>query len=573
MSGLVHDSILGNLIRLASRGRWFQYPEEKNPALWQQYVNHDKSGRMAYTGHLEPENVPEDVPEPDRADSGSMTRVPSSTWSDNGRRYQGMTGVNIDPEKGRDTVIVDWWDDHDPENPQNWPMWKKVVVTFELCLLTFSVYIGSSIFTAGIQSVMEQFHISEVAATLGLTLFVAGYGLGPLLWSPMSEVPQIGRNPIYIATLIVFVALQVPVALAGNLGTLLAFRFLTGFFGSPALATGGASIADMFRPSKRAYGIGIWGISAVCGPVVGPLVGGFAAQAKGWTWTIWELMWLSGFTLIVLIIFLPETSSSNILYRRARRLRRLTQRSNLRSEPEIAAEGLTARELVMMTLVRPFTLNFLEPMVFLLNLYIALIYGLLYVWFESFAIVFEGIYHFNLGQQGLAYIGILTGALLTIPPYYWWMHRYLEPRFDPQTGNLPPEARLPPAIVGGFFIPICLFWFGWSARASVHWIMPIVGSGFFTVGAFLLFNPVLNYLSDAYPVYAASVLAGNDLFRSSFGAGFPLFATAMYKNLGVAWASSTLAFLAIAFIPIPVVLMKYGETLRKNHSRFARKDI
>lgn len=116
-------------------------------------------------------------------------------------------------------------------------MWKKAFVTLEICLLTFSVYIGSAIFTPGIPSVTQEFHISSVAATLGLTLFVAGYGLGPLIWSPMSEIPQIGRNPVYIATLAVFVALQVPTALAGNLGTLLAFRFLTGFFGSPALAT------------------------------------------------------------------------------------------------------------------------------------------------------------------------------------------------------------------------------------------------------------------------------------------------------------------------------------------------
>ncbi|PWY84823.1 MFS general substrate transporter [Aspergillus heteromorphus CBS 117.55] len=580
MSTLIQDSIAGHALRLLSRGRLFRYAEEKDPSLWRRFVNLDKSGRMAETGHPGPE------PEPD-ADSGSMTQVPSSrsqrrppitqypsqAWSSNGQRYQGMTGATINPEKGRDVNVVDWWDENDRENPQNWPLWKKTVVTSEICLLTFSVYIGSAIFSAGIPDVMQKFHISQVAATLGLTLFVAGYGCGPLLWSPMSEVPQIGRNPVYIATLAVFVALQVPTALAGNLGTLLAFRFLTGFFGSPALATGGATISDMYRPSKRAYGIGIWGMSAVCGPVLGPLVGGFAAQAKGWRWTIWELMWLSGFTLVVLTIFLPETSSTNILYRRARRLRRLTHRHNLRSEPEIEIAGLTARELAMITLVRPFTLNFLEPMVFLLNLYIALIYGLLYVWFESFAIVFGEIYHFNLGQIGLAYIGILTGVIITIPPYYWWMHRYLEPKFDPVTGALPPEARLPPAIIGGLFIPVCLFWFGWSARPDIHWIMPIVGSGFFAVGAFLLFNPVLNYLSDAYPVYAASVLAGNDLFRSSFGAGFPLFATAMYRNLGVDWASSTLAFLAVAFVPIPVVLMKYGETLRKKHSRFARKDI
>lgn len=110
-------------------------------------------------------------------------------------------------------------------------------VTFEICLLTFSVYIGSAIYTAGELNLMNEFKIGQVPATLGLTLYVAGYGLGPLIWSPLSEIPPVGRNPVYIATLAIFVALQVPTALAGNLGTLLAFRFLTGFFGSPALAT------------------------------------------------------------------------------------------------------------------------------------------------------------------------------------------------------------------------------------------------------------------------------------------------------------------------------------------------
>ena len=124
--------------------------------------------------------------------------------------------------------------------------------------------------------------------------------------------------------------------------------------------------------------------------------------------------------------------------------------------------------------------------------------------------------------------------------------------------------------------------------------MPIIGSSFFSFGTFLLFNSVLNYLPDAYPEYAASVLAGNDFMRSSFGAGFPLFATAMYDNLGVAWASSTLGFLSIAFIPIPFVLyrvsswhpfwspgktlwlirrrLQYGAQIRKK-SKNARQDF
>jgi MFS transporter, DHA1 family, multidrug resistance protein len=147
----------------------------------------------------------------------------------------------------------------------NWSKPKKFWVTFCICFLTFSVYIGSAIYTAGILDVTEKFGVSRVAATLGLTLFVLGYALGPMLWSPMSEVPQVGRNPIYISTLALFVVLQVPTALATNFGMLLAFRFITGFVGSPSLATGGASIGDMYNPAHRTYGIAVWGVGAVMG--------------------------------------------------------------------------------------------------------------------------------------------------------------------------------------------------------------------------------------------------------------------------------------------------------------------
>lgn len=233
------------------------------------------------------------------------------------------------------------------------------------------------------------------------------------------------------------------------------------------------------------------------------------------------------------------------------------------------------KDVAMMTLVKPITLNFLEPMVFLLNLYTALIYGLLYIWFESFPIVFTEIYSFSLSQEGLAYIGILVGAFIVLPPFFWYLHRYVEPQSN-AAGELKPEKRLPAAFVGAFCIPICLFWFDWSAGRT-HWIMPIVGSAWFSIGAFLLFTSVLvlNYLPDAYPDSAASVLAGNDLMRSSFGAGgFPLFARQTYTRLGVDWASSLLGFLAIfCFIPIPFVLYRYGEGIRRSHSRYARKDF
>lgn len=97
------------------------------------------------------------------------------------------------------------------------------------------------------------------------------------------------------------------------------------------------------------------------------------------------------------------------------------------------------------------------PQVFLLNLYIALVYGLLYIWFESFVLVFIGVYGFGLGMEGLSFIGILVGAFVVIPPYFFYMWKYLEPQFD-ENGEIQPEKRLYPCCVGAFCIPICLFW-------------------------------------------------------------------------------------------------------------------
>ncbi|KXH52139.1 multidrug resistance protein [Colletotrichum nymphaeae SA-01] len=572
---LLRDTAFGHVVRFVTKSklRQFQYYEERYPEVWREYVDADKTANVARYGQVEPPDKESDETknEDDELWRGGASFDSARTRVPGDEEYNELSGTRIDPEKGKNIHLVSFLP-NDPENPQNWSLKKKVFVTFQICLLTVGVYVGSAIYSAGVLDVMQVFGVSQVAALLGLTLFVAGYGLGPMIWSPLSEIPQIGRNPIYISTLLLFVLLQIPTALAVNFGMLLAFRFITGFVGSPVLATGGATLADIWSPKKRAYAMGIWGVAAVCSPTLAPTIGGFAAMAKGWTWPIWELMWLSGFAFVLLFICLPETSANNILYRRAKRLRKVTGNNKLMSESELMAEDMNPRDIMMISLVRPFTLNFTEPMVFLLNLYIALIYGLLYIWFESFPIVFTGIYGFSLGLQGVAFMGILVGALIVIPPFFWYLHKYLEPQFN-ENGDIQPEKRLPPAFIGGFAIPICLFWFGWSARPDVHWIMPIIGSAWFSIGSFLLFNSVLNYLPDAYPNVAASVLAGNDLFRSAFGAGFPLFANAMYTKLGVAWASSLLGFLSILFIPIPIILYKVGPTLRREYSRHARKDI
>lgn len=248
------------------------------------------------------------------------------------------------------------------------------------------------------------------------------------------------------------------------------------------------------------------------------------------------------FCLILLLFFLPETSAANILHRRAARLRKATGDKRLRSQSEIDTAHHTTRDRLLV-LARAFTLTFTEPIVFVVDLYTALLYGVLFTWFESFPLVFGGIYGFNVHMQGLVYLGLFVAMLIVVPLYLLWVKLVLVPGSTKPTFR--PEHVLPPTWSGALSLPICLFWYGWSARASVHWIVPIIGSSLFTIPLVTFFNGVLNYLGMSYPHYAASVFAGNCLFRALFGGIFPLFVsshtpTTLILDLDLFWLSRSI---------------------------------
>ncbi|KAI1808758.1 benomyl/methotrexate resistance protein [Daldinia bambusicola] len=538
----IRDTPFGHLVRFLSRDKLFLFPDEADPSIWKKPLPGD-------------------------------TGTPLKSLTEQATITQGVVAQDSNADQtvvdDRNFYVVDWYGPDDPENPQNWPRNWKILVSFLMCILNFSFYIASSIYVPGIPSIMQDFGVSEIVATLGLSLFTLGYGLGPMLWSPMSEIPQLGRSPLYFWTFLAFILLQLPAGFAVNMPMFLVFRVLTGFLGSPPLATGGATIVDMYDPASAGYGICILSSFGVLGPVFGPIIGGFAAPAEGWRWSIWIFTWLCALVLVLLFFLLPETSAANILYRRAKRLRKTTGDARFRSQSEIDAARYTLRDHLAV-LGRAFTLTFSEPIVFFMDLYSALLYGILFLWFESFPLVFGDIYGFGTGEQGLAFLGIFIGALVTVPLYLLWIKRGVVPRFSKP--SFKPEMVLPPTFVGAISLPICLFWYGWTARESVHWILPIIGSSIFTVGVVTLFNTVFNYLGISYPAYVASIFAGNALFRASFGASFPLFARELFRQLGIGPGNSLLGGIAICFISIPFIFYRYGVKIR-HMSKNARHDI
>lgn len=202
MKELIRDSCFGQIVRLVTNKKFLRYPEEDDVDYWKKYLNEEKSGHAAHHGTTEPEEKSEeekdkegkrsDSDTPDQEPLGGYrtreqngTQLPNSSGSSMTEvdsqeriRYNVASGVKIDAEKGKDVHIVDWYGPDDPANPQNWSTPKKFFVTFEICLLTTGVYIGSAIYSPGIMQIETIFHTSQAAATLGLTMFVLGYGIG-----------------------------------------------------------------------------------------------------------------------------------------------------------------------------------------------------------------------------------------------------------------------------------------------------------------------------------------------------------------------------------------------------------
>ena len=145
-----------------------------------------------------------------------------------------------------------------------------------------------------------------------------------------------------------------------------------------------------------------------------------------------------------------------------------------------------------------------------------------------------------------------------------------------------PEFRVPPMLIAGILCPIGLFIYGWgsvystpltviiltiySAHNAVHFIVPNIGAVIIAIGLIIGFQCAQAYTTDAYEAnYAASAASVGAFMRTMCGFSFPLFAPKMYETLGLGWGNSLLGFLAVAFIPVPALLFRYGKVIREKY--------
>ncbi|KAL8338364.1 hypothetical protein RB598_006975 [Gaeumannomyces tritici] len=453
--------------------------------------------------------------------------------------------------------IVDFLPD-DPHNAKNYPRWKKWCFTMLQAFACLAVAFASSAYSGGVVDLIREFHVTPEVTILGISLFVVGFAVGPLLWAPLSEF--YGRQILFFFTYFALTAFNCGAVAAPSMTGLIVLRFFAGVFGSSPLTNSGGVLADMFEADERGLATAIFAAAPFLGPSIGPIAGGFLAQAAGWRWVAGLMAAFTGILWIAVSLWVPETYAPVLLRKRADKLTKLTGKVYV-SRMDSLQPKQTMMARFKVSLSRPWVLLFREPIVLLTTIYMAVVYGTMYMMFPAFPIVFQQGRGWSVGVGGLAFIGITVGMSFSVVYAIFDNRRYarLVKECD---GDVPPEARLPPAIIGSALLPIGLFWFAWTNGPEVHFIVPIIGSGVFAAGLVLVFLSLLNYLIDSYVVFAASVLAANSVLRSLFGAAFPLFTSQMYKSLGIHWASSVPAFLALACLPFPFLFWKYGASIR-----------
>ena len=228
-----------------------------------------------------------------------------------------------------------------------------------------------------------------------------------------------------------------------------------------------------------------WTAAQFSAPALGPMISGFAVPAKGWHWSMWEILWMAGPLFILMFLTLPETSADNILLHRARRLRKLTGNPNYKSQSEVNQSNLRLREVINDTLMVPFEIGMQNPGMLFTNVYSCVIYGIYYSYFEVFPLSYMGVYGFTIGETSLTYVSVVVGCIIGMIIYASYLHWYFNPAVA-RHGFPIQEARLVPALFATWFLPIGLFWFGWSVKPSVHWIVSVLGITSFACGGFVL---------------------------------------------------------------------------------------
>ena len=413
-----------------------------------------------------------------------------------------------------DKGLIAWDSPKDPKNPLYWPAAKRTINMILISCLTFISPLGSSIFAPAIDYTLRDLHTtSRAVGSLMISIFLLGYCVGPLFLAPLSEM--YGRRLVIIINIWIFNILLLGCGLVQNMAGLIVLRFLAGTAGAAVMNLAPAIVADIYPVERRSFAMGIVLIVQSVSPAVGPVCGGFISQHLSWRWVYWILLIASGAVSVVATFFFRECYGPTLLQRKTNRLRKELGREDLRSK--LALE-ITGKELLKLSLVRPMKLLTRSPIAFLTALYVAIVYGILYLLLTTINSAFVDEYHWSVQMSGLTFIGFAMGMIVDLVILMNTQDKTVAKLRARNGGKFEPEMRLTHLIwIAGWTGP-ALFMYGWSIEYKVHWIVPIIALFMYGFGQVAVFMGTQTYVVDSFSQYAASAVAAVSCLRSCVGA-------------------------------------------------------
>ncbi|KIK69195.1 hypothetical protein GYMLUDRAFT_153053 [Collybiopsis luxurians FD-317 M1] len=444
-------------------------------------------------------------------------------------------------------------------HPRQWPLPYKIFVLFCVITIAWQANWAAAISSVTTENLSERFGVSLEVAQLSTALFLVGFAFGAIPVAPLSEA--YGRHPVYVSTLFIASLFQFGVAVAENWTTVLVCRLFGGLFGAAPLAVAGGSLFDMFAPVALGYAFTTFAGVAFLSAMVAPVIGSWISMYSDWRWNYY----INGITGCVLAIFLavfcPETLAIRIAHQRA---------IYLGKEEQPVEKTPTLSEQLDKVLFKPLKFLFFEPLLQFLTLYLSVAYFLFFGWLEVYPVVFGSIHGLDLGQTSLTFIPICIGMILGTITLALFARRY--GRILIQQGSVQPEERLLPLLLGGAFVPISIFWLGWTSFKSISIWSPIIAGIPFGYGFIMIFASVYQMLIDSYKHNAASALAGNTLVRYNASAGAVMAARPMFLNMKPQWACTLLGCISLCLLPVAAAFYIKGPAIRAR-SKFASDSL
>jgi MFS family permease len=410
------------------------------------------------------------------------------------------------------------------------PTWKKWMILSVIFLVQVSMNFNTSLYSNGIDGISEEFGVSAQAARCGAMIFLVLYAFGCELWAPWSE--ELGRKPILQLSLFLVNIWQLPVALAPNFASIMVGRALGGLSSAGGSVTLGM-IADMWEADNQQYAVAFVVFSSVGGSVFGPIIGGFIEGSYlSWRWTIWVQLIFGGFVQLLHFVCVPETRSTIMMDKIAKKRRKSGQSPNLYGPNELIPfrERFSAKE-ILVTWIRPFKMFLTEPIVLTLSLLSGFSDALIFMFIQSFSLVYKQ-YNFTVQEQGLAFIPILIGYFIAWFSFIPAIKRNIKERHakpDDETAQY--ESRLWWLLYTAPCLPIGLIGFAWTSTGPpIHWIGSMVFAAIVGIANYSIYMATIDYMICAYGPYSASATGGNGWSRDFLAGVLTIPATPFFES-------------------------------------------